>query len=157
MYDSRIAEFLKMGRNGSRNPPILKVGPRSRGQRKMTVWEVALDSDRLIYSARRRSARPRQSYWSPHVGPVPRLRERTSCAAKARCDNAASDPAGRAKQPPSPSVESVPYVREIVRVAKNSHGGDLPKCPQGPDLSGFIAGAARGIRTPDPVITNDVL
>jgi hypothetical protein len=46
-------------------------------------------------------------------------------------------------------------VREIVRVAKNSHGGDLPKCPQGPDLSGFIAGAARGIRTPDPVITNE--
>jgi hypothetical protein len=52
---------------------------------------------------------------------------------------------------------ATPYVREIVRVAKNSHGGDLPKCPQGPDLSGFIAGAARGIRTPDPVITNDVL
>jgi hypothetical protein len=47
-------------------------------------------------------------------------------------------------------------VREIVRVAKNSHGGDLPKCPQGPDLSGLFAGAARGIRTPDPVITKEV-
>jgi hypothetical protein len=48
-------------------------------------------------------------------------------------------------------------VREIVRVAENAHGGDLPKRSQDPDLSGLFVGAARGIRTPDPVITNDVL
>jgi hypothetical protein len=61
------------------------------------------------------------------------------------------------RQPHLSGRNSDPYVREIVREAKNSHGGDLPKCPQGLDLSGVFAGAARGIRTPDPVITNDVL
>jgi hypothetical protein len=27
---------------------------------------------------------------------------------------------------------------KIVRVSESSHGGDLPKCPQGPDLSGLF-------------------
>jgi hypothetical protein len=111
----------------------------------------------------RRSARPRRSY--------PSGRCRDSAGARLRSQrtthNGATTPHSAITRPPTrpigqsnhqdlPSNPSL-NVREIVRVAENSHGGDLPKCPQEPDLSGFIAGAARGIRTPDPVITNDVL
>jgi hypothetical protein len=47
---------------------------------------------------------------------------------------------------------SVANVREI----QNSHGGEPPKCRHMPILSEQSGGAARGIRTPDPVITKDV-
>jgi hypothetical protein len=47
-------------------------------------------------------------------------------------------------------------VREIVRVNKSSHGGEPLKCRLVPCFRGFVAGAARGIRTPDPIITKDV-
>jgi hypothetical protein len=46
-------------------------------------------------------------------------------------------------------------VREIVRVAKNSHGGESRECRLVPYCQYFVPGAARGIRTPDPVITKD--
>jgi hypothetical protein len=44
-------------------------------------------------------------------------------------------------------------VREIVRIAKNSHVGNSPKYRFLPRYPELVPGAARGIRTPDPVIT----
>jgi hypothetical protein len=95
---------------------------------------------------------PSQGDVSPAWIPQKLTRPRARAADRPAC----KCPIGTEKAYPIKAARIL-NVREIVREAKNSHGGDLPKCPQGPDLSGFIAGAARGIRTPDPVITNDVL
>ena len=56
-------------------------------------------------------------------------------------------------EPRSKRRTTGPNVREIVRVAENSHGAHSSKRRDVPILWGFSAGAARGIRTPDPVIT----
>jgi hypothetical protein len=59
-------------------------------------------------------------------------------------------------KPFSAQANPAPGVREIVRAAKNSHGGFARKWLYVPCFRGFVAGAARGIRTPDPIITKDV-
>jgi hypothetical protein len=61
----------------------------------------------------------------------------------------------RPNAPDSPRFLVSPGVRQIVRDAQNSHGGKLPECQLVPCFRGFVAGAARGIRTPDPVITKE--
>jgi hypothetical protein len=108
--------------------------------------------------------RPSKSCWDAlRSGPLPWPAGGRGHAPAAGCRQSGAEPCGGVAEHgkrgcgADSHFGSIANVREIVRDAKNSHGGGSPKGRLVPILSEESDGAARGIRTPDPVITKDVL